>query len=326
MIKQAATVSVRDLSPPAPESGVPIKPPVFPTPVPEKGPTPEEAPADLGLPDLPPSPVEGLEQPINDAVKDALSLLRDIVTEQLNEIEGTKEDVDYNTDSLERLQDTLTETIDKVEENTYQLDQSKHKRVPNRQKYESDQEYSDSLYNQIVTILDETISQVGSVFPDYQYLKSSITQFDLTGNILDGELRVGITLSNFHSKIRYHLEIPVYIFDGYIQHPEIYIYQGKTYSFSLEDLLELTEFVEEPYDVSSGAHWFDQNKNKANQQNQIPDKAKQKNYKKFDMRLNPVEPRPRFWNNSGIVEMNPSLSNIGSPPTPMYGDKEYSLY
>jgi hypothetical protein len=319
--KKAVTVEKEELSPTPPASGEAIQPPVFPEKPEEEVPKVKKKDV-VTPPKLDDKPTqEGFAPAIAEAVQEALGVLKNIVEDQLDVSESNTQDV---TDIKEKINDTINE----LSSVTTIVKDLKSKKVPQRKEWEADQELSDSLYNQAVQIMDETLSQIDVTFPEYQYNKSSITKFDPTGNIQNGELSISVVLSNFMSKIRYHIEVPIYIFNGYIQEPETFRHEGVTYKFDPKVIEDLIAYVPSTSaDMQAGAYWADQNKHPMSLvPNKVPDAPynKQKEYRKFDQRMNPVKPKTQFWNNHGIVELNNDANNMSSP-TVQYQEIDYAL-
>lgn len=319
--KIAVTVEKEDVVPP-PTEGEPIQPPIFPDITPKVD-VPVKPKPKKQKPSVKPDLIqeEGFAPAIAEAVKESLSVLKNIVSEELKLIGNNQ----FETDEIQKKLNDVVETLSDVDSIVLDL---RKRRVPEKKQYESDQSYEDSLYNQIIQIIDSVVCQVNSVFPEYQYNKSSITRFDPVGNILNGEFLIAVVLSNFQSKIRYHLEIPVYIFDGYVQFPEVFRHNGETFKFDVDVIDNIVSYIpSQDSDLSMGAHWHDQSKNPLSQaKSKIPNApySNQKEYRRFDQRLNPVKPKTQFWNNYGIADFNKDVNGISSP-TVQYNEIDYAL-
>lgn len=318
--KIAVDVDREDIPLP-PASGEPIKPPVFDLPPGDSlnKPAPLTTPKKIEVKkDKKPS---GFEAPVSEAVKESLNLLKGIVEQEINLIQQSEE---KNNSQIEKLRSELSGLITSISDIQEIAKDIQDMKTPERVQYESDQEYNDSLYYQIISILDSIVSGVEGAFPDYQYEKSTITLFDVAGNIENGEIVIYITLSNLANKTRFHIRVPVYILNRYIQHPDIMYVDGKPFPFTTEAIQKIVGYEIEYPIFYDGAFWADQNKYQNRIDPKIPGVSEQKNYDVFLKKQKIVQPSPRFWTNYGPEESHPNLNYMSSSPV-YTNPSEYSL-
>lgn len=260
---------------------------------------------------------------LDQSIAEALETIQQILSKRVEE-ENSQEDTINNVS--EKVYD-INNTVDHLKDVQEKLLTRKIKPVT---KYKSEQETNDSLYNQCIGILDETLSIVDGIFPEYQYMDSSITHFSPEGNILNGVIRIAVQLDDFFRNRRYRFEVPMYILDGYVYEPQTFSYDHEIYKFSEEGIKKLvgsreqsTEYYESL--ATQGTSWASMHKNSADVDEKIPFKEDEKVYKTFPKEDKFIDQKPRSWHIFNKPDMAPSMvENMTSPPT-YYNQFDYSL-
>ena len=158
------------------------------------------------------------------------SIDSDILDEKVNLFQEIQE----LKDSLQHLElqtklNTLEERIElhvdnKIESLKKELNELKDRKIPPRGQIETDGAYKEQLYPIAIGLLNKVLLPLIDIIPEYNLIRTSITDTYEDGTIRNGIVTIGVQIPN--NDYRYDFKVEIAVLNGLMQYPT-YVTRGR---------------------------------------------------------------------------------------------------